>query len=180
MPKGETLSPYINIVIIIIIVCVCAVIAILFVYRSMQNTQERKYYDAAARMIKENLLDEFILNQGHVSGQSSKIMLCIHVRGKSRQRLVFDPQKGVRIGRDPQNNEICIRNSQVSASHCGLYMLDSKPVVQDYHSANGTWIRRGMQKLRVEGTAGLQSGDTLLIGDTRMDICFFEFDLINL
>ena len=132
-------------------------------------------------MIKENCLDEIIRSRGQRNPVIRRLMIYIRVRGSEPQGFVFDPEAGIRIGRDPMRNEICIRDGLVSASHCCIYLQKGRPVIRDYQSTNGTWIRRGMHRMRpVEGTGSLMSGDVLRVGDTKMDVKFFVFDMMDL
>lgn len=152
----------------------------LWIRSSIEKTEEKKCYDAAARMIKENSLNELILSKGTKRTAENKLMICLTTEGKKKQRFIFDPQKGIRIGRDSQGNEICIRNQLVSSSHCCIYLYQGNPIIQDYHSANGTWIRRGWKTYRVEETAAIFSGDRLLIGDIGLKVRIFMFDMTQL
>ena len=161
------------------VVCVILIL-ILFIRHRRKKAEEKKYYDAAARMIKENTLDEIILSRGQRRPVTRRMMIYIRVAASSPQGFVFDPEKGIRIGRDPDRTEICIRDKRVSATHCCLCLHRGTPVVQDFHSSNGTWIRRFLRKKRVQGSAPVQSGDRLYVGDTKLEITFFFFDMMDL
>lgn len=145
-----------------------------------KKRKKKDYYDAAARMIKENMLDEIIASHGRTHVPENKLMLYISISGSKKNGFVFDPEKGVRIGRDAQKNEICIRDKHVSAVHCGISHSNGETFVQDFHSSNGTYIKRGIAKQRVSEAAILRSGDQLLIGDTKLKIELFEFDMMDL
>lgn len=166
---------------ILIIVILLAGLGIgLWVRHSLARSEQKKYYDAAARMIRENCLDEVILSRGKKHAAGDKIMIYIKTAGKQKQGFVFDPQKGIRIGRSPEGNEICIRDSLVSASHCCIYLYQGQPVVQDFNSSNGTWIKRGFGSHRVNGTERILSGDRLIIGESQFKLLFFTFDMMRL
>ena len=154
----------------------------LWIKYSIKKSEEKKYYDAAARMIKENCLNKIIQNRGQRRQTvTDKLMIYISISGKSRQGFVFDPENGIRIGRNIEENEICIRDALVSSSHCNIYLYQGKPIIQDFNSANGTFIKRGLfDKHPVDGWEYIYSGDTLLIGDTSITIKFFLFDIMRL
>lgn len=153
---------------------------IIWIRNSVEKTEEKKCYDAAARIIKENSLNEFILSKGAKRTAENKLMVCLTAEGKKKQRFVFDPQKGIRIGRNTQGNEISIRNPLVSSNHCCIYLYQGNPIIQDFHSANGTWIKRGLRTYRVEETAQIYSGDRLLIGDMCLKVRIFLVDMTRL
>lgn len=173
------MSEYIYYIIAAVIICV-VVCAVLLVRNRIRSTEYKNYYDAAARMIKENMLDEIIQTRDRCSQPSGKVMLCIRIAGKKKQGFVFDPVKGIRIGRDPQRNEVCIRDIRVSGSHCSIYIQNGRIVLQDFHSSNGTWIRRGLRRHRASGTEEIRSGDRVQVGDTTMEITLFVFDMMDL
>ena len=82
----------------------------LWIKYSIKKSEEKKYYDAAARMIKENCLNKIIQNRGQRRQTvTDKLMIYISISGKSRQGFVFDPENGIRIGRNIEENEICIQ-----------------------------------------------------------------------
>lgn len=162
---------------------VIAVLIIRYLIRSRQReNEEAKYRDAAARMIKENCLDEVIATKGARRTAAKKTMIYLRVHEQQTQGFVFDPVKGIRIGRDPVRNEICIRDAKVSAAHCCIYVNAGRPIVQDYRSSNGTWHKRGRfhRFRRIRDACPLKSGDCLRVGDTRIEVQFFNFDMMQL
>lgn len=99
----------------------------LWIKYSIKKSEEKKYYDAAARMIKENCLNKIIQNRGQRRQTvTDKLMIYISISGKSRQGFVFDPENGIRIGRNIEENEICIRDALVSSSHCNIYLYQGR------------------------------------------------------
>lgn len=63
----------------------------LWIKYSIKKSEEKKYYDAAARMIKENCLNKIIQNRGQRRQTvTDKLMIYISISGKSRQGFVFD------------------------------------------------------------------------------------------
>lgn len=151
--------------------------AVVYVVQSSRKAEMQKYYDAAYKMIKENCLNNAIRNQGIRKLGGQKIMVYLKWKDRQKQGFVFDPEMGIRIGRSPGENEICIREAAVSASHCVLFVSQGRLAVQDMHSANGTWIRRGFGRRAVERAEYLLSGDTLIIGTLKIKVTVFTFDM---
>lgn len=166
--------------VLIVIIVLALTGIVLWVRHSLSKSEQKKYYDAAARMIKESCLDQVILSRGQKIQPDQKIMLYIKTMGKPRQGYVFDPEKTIRIGRDRENSEICIRDNLVSAVHCCIYLYQGQPVVQDFNSSNGTWIKRGMRRHSVTTAERIFSGDRLLIGNEELKIQFFNFDMTQI
>ena len=167
------------IVIILLVMCGGGGIAPVVRWNIFRDEQKR-YYQAAARMIKESCLDAVIASRGSRRAAGKKLMLYLTTSGRPRGRFVFDPEKGVRVGRNRAGNDICIQDAEVSAVHCCVYLYQDRPVVQDFNSSNGTWIKRGMKKHAVRGAEYIFSGDSLLVGHTKLKIHFFELDMIQL
>ena len=63
----------------------------LWIKYSIKKSEEKKYYDAAARMIKENCLNKIIQNRGQRRQTvTDKLMIYISISGKSRQGFVLE------------------------------------------------------------------------------------------
>lgn len=136
-----------------------------------------KYYQAAYKIIKEDLLDQAITNQQQRRCGGQKVMLCLEWKNGAKEGYVFDPERGVRIGRQAKDNEICIREISVSSRHCRIFLMEGQPVILDLNSSNGTWIRRGLRKRPVTGACPILTGDILIIGNVRMKVTLFYFDM---
>lgn len=138
--------------------------------------ETEKYYQAAYKIIKEDLLDQAITNSRPRAYSGQKVMICLKWKG-SKEGYVFDPEKGVRIGRQVEGNELCIREIRVSSFHCRIFLMEGQPVVQDLNSSNGTWIKRGLSKKEVTEVSPIFTGDTLIIGSVKLKIILFCFDM---
>ena len=164
-----------------IIVLTAAVLAAggaaVYVIQSSRRAEMQKYYDAAYKMIKENCLNNAIRNQSAPAYGGLKIMVYLKWKDRQKQGFVFDPEQGIRIGRSPVENEICIRDGAVSGQHCVIFVSGGQLAVQDLNSANGTWIRRGFKKRAVETAEFLYSGDRLAVGTLKMKVTVFTFDM---
>lgn len=165
-------------VITAVVIAVCLVTG--YIIRSSRRTEERRYYDAAYKIIKEKCLDQAIQSKSVRQETGRKVMLYLKWKDRKQQGFVFDPESGVRIGRTPGENEICIRENEVSAHHCILYLADGRPAVQDLQSANGTRIQRGFRRRLVCTPEYLYSGDRLLVGSLKIKITIFTFDMAYL
>lgn len=65
-------------------------------------------------------------------------------------------------------NSLKLDDEAVSREHARVERSGGGYAVRDLDSRNGTFVERGGQVWRVEGTLGLQSGDVIHIGKTRM------------
>ena len=165
------------IVVAAIVIAVGGVAA--YIIRSSHAAEERKYYDAAYKMIKESYLDRAINRNGVQMGGRQKVMLYLKWKDVKKQGFVFDPEKGVRIGRIPDENDICVRENSVSGRQCVLMLSEGRPAIQDCGSTNGTWVKRGMRKHPVQGAELIFTGDQLLVGSIRIKITIFTFDMAD-
>lgn len=157
---------------------VCTVIV--YIVWSSRRAEQQKYYDAAYKMIKENCLNQAIRSKYVQQYDGQKVMVYLKWKDRQKQGFVFDPEGGVRIGRTPEENEICIKESTVSAQHCVLYLTEGRVAVQDFQSANGTWIKRGLRKYPVRGAELVFSGDKILVGSLKIKVTIFTFDMAYL
>lgn len=154
--------------------------AVIYVVQSTKKAEMQKYYDAAYKMIKENCLNDAIRSQSAPRLGGRKAMVYLKWKDGQKQGFVFDPQQGIRIGRSPGENEICIRDGSVSARHCVIFLSQGRLAVQDLHSANGTWIVRGFHKHAVNTAEYLFTGDCLVIGTLKIRVTVFTFDMAYL
>lgn len=153
----------------------CAVAG--YIVWSSRRAEIQKYYDAAYKIIKEDCLNQAISRREVKQEAGQKVMVYLKWKDRQKQGFVFDPAKGVRIGRTPEENEICIREAAVSARHCILYLAGGQLAVQDFQSANGTWIRRGLRKHAVQGAELVYTGDKILVGSLKIKVTVFTFDM---
>ncbi len=168
----------------IIFVGMCALIIIcgvvLFVIKSANESKKYKYYNAAYKMIKEQCLNHALSKnpQREIGGQ--RIMVYLEWQDQETNGFVFDPAYGIHIGRDPEKNEICIRENIISANHCKIYLANGGLAIQDYGSINGTYVKHGLWKHRVYGSEYLFSKDQILLGNMKIKVTIFTFDMSNI
>lgn len=159
------------------ILTVVIAIAVSYIIRSNKRAEMDRYYETAHKMIKETCLDGAIKNQKHQQNSGMKIMVYLKWKTRNKEGYVFDPEKEIRIGRNLERNEICIREPLVSSQHCRILLYQGNLIVQDMNSSNGTWIRRGIKKHLVNGAEGLLTGDKLVVGKEKITVTIFYFDL---
>lgn len=159
---------------VLVIAAVCG--AAVFVTRAARQAERQKYYDAAYKILKEECLDNAIRNRNGSMQNTRKIMLYLKWKDTEKHGYVFDPEKAVWIGRDPQTSNICIREGTVSSRHCVLYLYQGTVYLEDLQSGNGTWIRQGFRTRRVQEPCPVFSGDRIMAGSLVIRVTLFEFD----
>lgn len=162
---------------VIVFIGIAAVGVSAYAMYANEKAERQKYYDAAYKIIKENCLNNAIRNQSEKIQQGQKQMLYLKWKDPEKQGYVFDPEKPVRIGRSPEKNEICIREETVSSRHCVLYLYQGGLFLQDLNSSNGTWIKRGLSKRRIQGIEPVFSGDKIIVGSLSVKVTIFMFDM---
>ena len=166
--------------IIVIIMLTVGLVICGLIYLYMHKLEVSKYHAAAYRMVKEETLELSLKNKLLVGYHGQKLMVYLKWRNGDRQGYVFSPEKGIRIGRIPECNEICIQENLISGEHCKIYISENRLAVQDFQSANGTWVRRGLFKHRVQGAEYIMTGDVLQIGSIKIKIILFWIDTSNI
>jgi pSer/pThr/pTyr-binding forkhead associated (FHA) protein len=68
----------------------------------------------------------------------------------------------IRFGRD-SDNEICIRDTQVSRCHAQIELVGDSYVIMDIESTNGTFVN----DKRIGQSTHLRVGDSISIGPAR-------------
>ena len=160
-------------------------VVIVAVISNKKRTEYRKIYTAAGNILREDYLNYAL--QNHVVDASlrrpegSKRMICIRtVQNKKKISYVFDPEKGILIGRDAEKSNIFIDNPAISQNHCRIYSADGHIILEDLYSTNGTVVKRGRFKrytIRDGYRMSLHSGDALLIGNSELKVLIFDYDI---
>lgn len=70
------------------------------------------------------------------------------------------------IGR--KGSDVTIKDSKVSRRHAGIREIAGQIIIEDLKSTNGTVVNN--EKIKVKE---LQSGDVILVGDTKMRVSFY-------
>ena len=162
---------------IIIVIAIVLAGIISYIMINSRKAEMQKYYGAAYKMIKEICLANALKNQKPRENHEQKVIIYLKWKDREKQGYVFDPQQGVRIGRNPGKNEICIREKMISGQHCVIYLSEGMLAIQDLNSSNGTWIRRGFWKHRLQGAEYLLSGDKIIVGGLKLTVTIFTFDM---
>lgn len=174
------------VILIVIFAVALASVAVAVVVTNFKKAERKKYYTSAGNIIREDFLNYSLQNRMLNSGETSmpsgkKMMLYMKTTSRSgKNRFVFDPEKGVRIGRDKFNSNIFISDNTVSQNHCYIYSDKEKVYLKDCNSANGTAVRRGLMKsysitdgCKIE----LHTGDVVCVGSIRFKIVLFYYDM---
>lgn len=156
-------------------VLVAVLVAVLLVRR---RSERRKCLHAAHNLIQEELLDNALGRNAGRALPARRLMLYLCANTDPPKRTVFDPARGVLIGRGNECN-VCVRDANVSQEHCRIFLRKGQVFVQDLDSVNGTWVRRGWRRrwrVKPEAPFPLQSGDRLLLGSVTLRVTLFPFD----
>lgn len=162
---------------IITVIVIAAINVVIYAIYANRKAERQKYYDAAYKVIKEGCLNNAIRNQSERLQNRQKQMLYLKWKDGEKQGYVFDLENPIWIGRDPENNDICIREGAVSSRHCVVYLYNGDVYLKDLNSRNGTWIKKGLTKQQVQGINRLFSGDKIIIGDLIIEVTIFMFDM---
>lgn len=162
---------------IIVMIGFAAIGIVIFVLHTGKKAEKQKYYDAAYKVIKEDCLNNAIRNQNERIQNGQKIMLYLKWKDSEKRGYVFDPLKPIRIGRSPENSDICIREETVSSQHCMLYLYQGEVYLKDLNSRNGTWLKQGLRKQLVQGVWPVFSGDKIMVGNLAIQVIIFTFDM---
>lgn len=166
-----------QIIITILVFAACAAIAVTaFVCRSRRKGMEQKMQDAAYKVLKEKYLEQAIRIQKQDRYPENKTMVFLSWKDSGKNGYVFDAEQTIKIGRDPERNDLCIRDRTVSEQHCMLFLYENRLVVQDLDSTNGTYVKKGMFQHRVSQTEFLSSGDSLIFPGYKIRVEVFPFD----
>lgn len=157
-----------------LIVSACVSIILLAVFcvirlrKLVKRENERRA--AAEVLFRYRGLDSILFNDSSENPWQQRIYVCISYRDERKEECVFDPETVISIGYEPEANQLAILDKSVSGRHCQIYSENGCVFVRDLQSENGTWIKRGLSKARVQGAAEIFDGDSLLIGPAMLRI----------
>lgn len=149
-----------------------------YVLYANRKAERQKYYDAAYKVIKEECLNNAIRNHNMKIQSGQKLMIYLKWKDSEKQGYVFDPARPIRIGRNPEKSDICIREETVSSQHCILYMYQGEIFLKDLNSRNGTWLKQGLTKHLVHEAQPVFSGDKIIVGGLVIKVTIFPFDMV--
>lgn len=157
-----------------ILLILILIIAIVVIKRKKNAAAAR--LNAAAVLLREGQLDNAISRDRVQEPGRIRPVLELTWKNRERKTFLFDPLSPVRIGKDPAKNSICIRNGMVGSEHCLLVMHNGALTLQDLNSKNGTYIRRGGRRYRIEGRVYVNNGDKIEVGGLIMKASLFMYD----
>src|SRR6186713_562478 len=85
--------------------------------------------------------------------------IIVHEKGGAERREIFDAAE-LSVGR-VQGNELMLPKGNVSKRHARLLYRDSRFIVTDLNSTNGTYVNRR----RISQATIVREGDRIYIGD---------------
>lgn len=154
------------------------------VRKIIHGRETQKCYEAARRIIQEEHLNYAIKNPLNSHGarpQMQKIMICLKTENARKNSYVFDPEKGIHIGRDSGKNEICLQDVTVSGEHCRIFLYQNQIYLQDCNAANGTFLKKGTRRpCALHGNAEmLRNKDRIYVGNTVFRTIIFYCDMLT-
>lgn len=144
---------------------------VLFIRQKTRESRRESQYRAASTLVKEMLLREAMSRNAVKAPERRKQVLLLDWEDGKKENYAFDPDKGVRIGRDVSKCQLTVLQDSVSGEHCIIFASQGQLYVKDLGSTNGTWIKRSFHRpFRVSGTQPVQSGDKLIVGGIYFEV----------
>ena len=154
---------------------VIALLVVVVVIERRRKKRDEMRHLAAARLIKEEVLNGKI--RGNDAGDGRwKLLVILRFYDGGMKEVVLDPSFAIHFGRSGLTNDVTVDAELVSASHCVLYGVNGKLYVKDEGSGNGTYIIRGMKRYRIDGCE-LHEKDVLETGGVRFHVVPYWFDM---
>lgn len=168
-----------SILLIAVIILTTTVIGF-FIWREIEKSKRKKYYRAANKLIQEQHLEEAIRKGEHSCVSMRHLMVALKIKGQKGLGYVFDPAQEIRIGRNIEDNDICLQDLSVSTHHCNIFLYENHLCVKDMGSANGTIIKSGFRcKETLHETLGfLQNKSRIWVGNTCFIITIFYCETV--
>lgn len=162
-----------------IVICFVAVLvtalAAAITNRKIKKKKDQEF-KAAALLLKERQLQNAIdMNQSR-QGQRENMVLVVSWKDDKKREYIFDPARGVQIGRDREANQICVPLDTVSQQHCMIFSNGDFMYVKDLNSANGTFLKRGFKTYRVYDCELLLDNDKVIVGGISFKVRSFWVD----
>lgn len=158
------------------VAALAGIVVWLIIRRNKMNNLEKDRRLAAERLLKEDSLISSLAYTEQNVLMGLRTLIELSWKEEKIERYVFDPAKTVRIGRSPQTNDISVSWDSISANHCMIFISGNQLCLQDCGSANGTFVSRGGKIYQVQPAAVLMEGDTIIVGELRMNLHIFNFD----
>ena len=157
---------------IIMVLITCIGLLIYFIVSDNNKKRDEKYrFEAAARLIKEEMLNEMIAPPSLTPEMYNRRLLVeLSWEDSEKQRYMVDPAKGIKFGRSSMTNDVIVDWPTISANHCVLFLQNSRLFVQDLSSGNGTFVMQRNKQVRARPTAEIRDGDCIIIGGIRFTV----------
>lgn len=162
---------------IFLFVNVIAALVVAVVMAKRRKKREEMRHLAAARLIKEEVLNGMIRGNEGIDGRW-KLLVILRFYDGGMKEVVLDPSFAIHFGRSGLTSDVTVDAELVSASHCMLYSVGGKLYVKDEGSGNGTYIIRNMKRYRINGCE-LCEKDVLEIGGVRFHVVPYWFDMVG-
>ena len=153
---------------------IAALVAVIVVEKRRKKRNEMRRL-AAARLIKEEVLNGRIHGNEGNDGRW-KLLVILRFYDGGMKEVILDPSFVIHFGRSGLTNDVTVDAEFVSAAHCVLYGVNGKLYVKDEGSGNGTYIIRGMKRYRIDGCE-LHEKDVLETGGVRFHVVPYWFDM---
>ena len=131
---------------------------------------EDKLQAAAEVLFRYRGLERMLNKDSSWDPGAPRLFVALSWKEPEKEEYVFDPEKGLRIGYDPTQNDVAVLDSLVSAVHCMLFLYGNRVYVQDLNSTNGTILQRGFRKYRITETVELIDKDRLILGSVTLKV----------
>lgn len=166
---------------IIIVVLSCAAAAIILAVRNnRKKAAVRELNNAARKLVKEQNLSRSLENpdtsRNNVRKGRMRMIVGLSWKDREKASFVFDPLEGIRIGRQPDINNVIIPDDEVSLRHCVLYQNGTNLILEDLGSTNGTVVVHGLRSGRVRGRRYVFDGDRIRLGRAEILLHVFWID----
>lgn len=168
----------------------CVAVTILICFTStlllfQAKSQTRKYYNAAEKIVREDLLayslkNPYTMPRGLKAPASVRLMLGMEILTvKPRQQRVFDISQPVNLGRSDQNH-IVLHDMHISSRQGRIFARQGRIWLENLSTQCGMLVRRGrFQKIPVvpRQTIQLLDGDRICVNQHKLRVKIFVFNL---
>ena len=177
-----------EVALIIILVLIFVVLIVFIIRNNFQKIERIKYLAAAGNILREDFLNyslenPFLNDSSQKEPRGKKMMIYLKSKSDKNSRFVFDPEKGISLGRDKYNSNIFLNDITVSQNHCLIYSIDDHVFLKDCNSSNGTIVSRGaFQKytLAAGSEIELMTKDKIIIGSVAFVVTLFYYDILTM
>ena len=116
-------------------------------------------------------------NQMDVSaGKRGQLMVQLVEKTElSTRKFVLNPERGIRIGSNAQDNDISVLSEGIAPRQCEIFAVGGKIYIRDMGEGSRTILKRKKERVIVDGNGiRLLSGDGILFGSVTYDITIIK------